>query len=167
MKSLKILAVVFIAVSFSFFGCKQNDTEVQNKLNDKLKEQENLAGVNATVDNGVATLTGTVSSEADKSSAETIARQVDGVDSVHNNISLPIPSDSVQGVPDAGSGLIADEHIMDSAKALTKDYPDVHVSVAGGVITVTGTIEKSKKDALIESLKGLSAHGVTDQLQVK
>lgn len=156
-----------VCLALTFAGCKPKDSDIQNDVNTQLNEQQSLSGVSATVENGVVTLTGSVDSEGDRNSAETIARGIKGVDSVHNNISMAIQSDSVHPVPPAGTGLISDEAMMDSAKVIEKQYPGVNISVAAGVITITGTIEQSKKDELMGKLNLLSSKGVNDQLQVK
>lgn len=154
-----------LSVSLFFTGCKPKDADIQTSVNNQLKNQADLAAVTATVNDGVATLSGQVKTEADKNSAETITKGVNGVESVNNNITIQVQYDTAVAPP--STGLIADDQLMDSAKALVKNFPDVNVSVSAGVITVTGTINKDKKDGLIQSLKLLSDHGVNDQLQVK
>lgn len=167
MKIVKLFLVFFLSFSILFMGCKPKDTDIETNVNTRFKNQPDLSGVTATVVNGVATLSGDVKTEADKNSAETIANEVNGVDTVHNNISLIIQSDKVNPLTGSSTGLIADDQLMDSAKAIAKDYPDINVSVSAGVITVTGIIAKEKKDALMQSLKLLSNHGITDQLELK
>lgn len=46
----------------------------------------NVRGINVTVENGVVTLSGAVDGPIAKASAEGLARSVDGVDDVINNI---------------------------------------------------------------------------------
>lgn len=55
---MKTFASLFLMTSLLFFGCKPKDTEVQAKVTQKFATTPGLAGVSATVKDGVATLTG-------------------------------------------------------------------------------------------------------------
>lgn len=167
MKFSKLLPALFLSFSILFIGCNHEDTNVEANINNKLKEQQDLSRVTATVVNGVATLSGEVKSEEDKNNAETLTKEVKGVNTVNNNITLGVESDDVHPSPGSVTGLNNDSRILDSARQIVKPYPGVDVTVSDGVITVTGTVNQDKKDAITGALKLLSNHGVVDRLQVK
>lgn len=167
MKNNFLLAAISFFIALSIAGCGERDMVVEERINNRLHERQQLMAITATFADGVATLSGDADSEADKESAEAIARQVKGVDSVINKISTPIVSDQVHAVPPAGSGLIADETIMDSTEAILKNYPGVNASVSGGTITLTGTVDMNSKDSLISALRSLHPVNINDQLSAQ
>lgn len=72
------------------------DTWIQGKLEASLMAEDSLSAfaIDTEVENGVATLTGTVDSEADRRLATQIAMSIKGVTSVHNAL-LVKPADSI------------------------------------------------------------------------
>lgn len=151
---VSLLAIILISF---FTGCKPKDAEVQTKINDQLKESPELSGVTATVENNVATLTGMVPSESEKSNAGAIAKNVHGVDSVINNITTNTP-------PSPSTSLIKDDALMEETKLILKNYPGVTGSVSAGIITLTGTVETGKKSALLDTLRTLNPIDINDQV---
>jgi hyperosmotically inducible protein len=93
-------------------------------------------GVDVTTKDGVVTLTGSVGSAAEKAQAETIAKGVEGVKSVTNNLTVQAP---VATVPAASSN---DAAIKSSVEANLAKYSvtGVSVRVADGVVYLTGTV---------------------------
>lgn len=143
--ALMILGTVAVAVP----SCNNNvpDAEIKSKV-----EQVVIPGVTVEVKNGVVTLNGTVSNEADKVAVENAVKDLDakesGVRSINNNIvvaeAAPVP---VVNEADAVlSGQLADA---------TKDFPTVKADVKDGVIYVTGEIEKAKVTRLKQALDAL------------
>src|SRR4051812_17600954 len=65
-----------------------NDAQVQQKLQQELTKKKQWNDVKVAVQDGVATLTGTTKTYADKAKAERKAEHVDGVRSVLNNIQV-------------------------------------------------------------------------------
>jgi len=158
----KVFLGLFLSLSIAFIGCAPKDSDIQTDINNKLKDKAELSGVTATVADRIATLSGQVSSEADKNNAAAIAKEVRGVDSIDNNITIEIPQ---QQAPSAS--LITDDKMMESAKEIIKPYPDVTASVSGGIITLTGTINKNDEQKLLDSLKTLSPNNINNQLTRK
>ncbi len=86
MKSLSMLIVIAFLLTTSFSGCMPKDIDLQTTINNNLKAQPELSGVTATVKEGIVTLAGHVETQAAKSDAEEVARNVNRVTIVNNNI---------------------------------------------------------------------------------
>jgi len=160
MKIFKIFFAVFMLASISFVGCKPKDSTVQKNITDKFSANPDCAGAIATVDDGVATLTGEVKDEMCKNTAETTAKNVKGVKSVVNNLTIaPPPSAPVTVSPDNN----LNQGVIDA----TKDFPDVKATVQDGEITLTGSIKRSDLTKLMQSLNSLNPKKINNQLTIK
>lgn len=61
----------------------------------------------------------------------------------------------------------ADSTLATGLKDATKDYPGVTATVSDGEVTLTGTIERDKVPALLQSVNGLNPKKVNNQLTIK
>ena len=159
MKMTKTFLAVFLSASILFFSCSPKDSEVQAKITEKFAATPELSGASATVNKGVATLSGELHDEAARTEAEKAAKDVKGVKSVVNNTTVmapppppapPVANDISQGVTDA-----------------TKDFPTVTATVNGGEITLTGTLKRSDLPKLMQSLNSLNPTKINNQLTLK
>ncbi|MEO7315253.1 MAG: BON domain-containing protein [Ginsengibacter sp.] len=159
MKLTKTFLAVFLSASILFFSCSPKDSDVQSKITEKFAATPELSGATATVDKGVATLSGELKDEAARTEAENAAKDVKGVKSVVNNTTVmappppppaPVTSDISQGVTDA-----------------TKDFPTVTATVNGSEITLTGTLKRSDLPKLMQSLNSLKPTKINNQLTLK
>ena len=71
-------------------GAYVDDTGITASVKTRMLEDERVAGTSITVEtlNGTVMLSGFAKSEAEKAAAESIARKVDGVRSVKNEITV-------------------------------------------------------------------------------
>ena len=121
-------------------ACKQGpeDSTLTASVKSKLAAdtRTSATAVNVTTNEGVVTLTGTVNSAAEKTQAETIAKGVEGVKSVTNNLTVQAP---VATAPAASNN---DAAIKSAVEAnLTKaSITGVTVRVADGVVYLTGKV---------------------------
>ena len=60
-----------------------------------------------------------------------------------------------------------DDALKKGVQDATKDYPTVTATVADGVITLTGSLERSKLQDLMATLHGLNPKGVENKLELK
>lgn len=60
-----------------------------------------------------------------------------------------------------------DEELRSGVKDATKDFPDVNATVDNGVITLTGSIERSRYPTLKQSLDALRPKQVVNNLNYK
>lgn len=163
MKLSKILIAVFLSASVLFFSCKPKDSDIQTKITQKFTGTPELSGVNASVTDGVATLTGEVKDDAAKSRAETDAKDVKGVTSVVNNITVNMPPPP----PPTSNVTAADSLLTQGVTDATKDFPTVTATVNNGEITLTGAIKRSDLTKLMQTLNSLHPTKINNQLTIK
>ncbi len=60
-----------------------------------------------------------------------------------------------------------DNALMQGVKDATKDFPTVTANVNDGVITLTGSIERSALQTLVMSLNTLNPKKIDNQLTIK
>jgi osmotically-inducible protein OsmY len=161
MKLTKTFLAFFLTASILFFSCSPKDSDIQSKITEKFAATPELSGATATVDKGIATISGEVKDESARIEAENTAKDVKGVKSVVNNTTVmappppppppaPVASDLSKGVTDA-----------------TKDFPTVNATVNGGEITLTGTLKRTDLPKLMQSLNSLNPTKINNQLTLK
>ena len=159
MRITKIFFAVSIAASTLFFSCKPKDSDVQAKITEKFAATPEVAGATATVADGVATLSGEVSNPEAQAQAETLAKEIKGVKSVVNNLTVTPPPPPPVVSPDAA----LEQGVTDA----TKDFPTVKASVSNGEITLTGTIKRADLQKLMQTLNTLNPSKINNQLTIK
>ena len=147
-----------LAVSLPSCKSKPSDADIQTKVQTAIAA---TPGVSADVKDGVVTLSGLVSSDAEKTAVETAVNNLKDADvkSVVDNI-------EVEAAPAPAAVAPAADSLTKGVADATKDFPGITATVADGVITVTGEIEKSKVQTLKASLDALNPKK-TDMSQVK
>ena len=158
MKLTKIFLAVFLSASVLFFSCSPKDSDVQAKITEKFAATPELAGASASVDKGVATITGELANEAARTEAENAAKDVKGVKSVVNNTTVMAPPS-----PPPPAAMDITQGVMDA----TKDFPGVTAAVNGGEITLTGTLNRSDLPKLMQSLNSLNPTKINNELTLK
>ena len=162
MKVSKILLAVFLAAAVSFIGCKPKDSTIQKNIAEKFASTPECEGATATVTDGVATLTGQVKDEMCKSTAETTAKNVKGVKSVVNDLTVPPPPPPV-----TATTVSPDNTLSQGVTDATKDFPTVKATVNNGEITLTGSIKRADLTKLMQSLNTLHPSKINNQLTIK
>jgi osmotically-inducible protein OsmY len=159
MKFPKNLIAIVLSLSIVFLGCKPKDADIQKNITEKFAGSQELAGISATVTDGVATLTGEVQNPAAQTQAETLAKDVKGVKSVVNNLTVAPPPAPVE--------INADSTLNRGVADAIKDFPTVTATVSNGEITLTGSIKRSNLPTLMQSLNSLQSKKINNQLTVK
>lgn len=162
MKLSKVLLALVIAAAVGFASCKPKDADIKAAVEKALGANADFAKAAVTVAGGVATITGEVKDEATKAALFTAVKAVSGVKEVVNNASVPPPPPPAPPVV-----IAADDPLAAGVKDATKDHPTVTATVAEGVITLSGSIEKSKLAALMQSLNSLKPKKIDNKLTVK
>ena len=87
-KISRILFYFSIVSSFIFISCAgtATDEDIQRKVNDELKKDNAGAALNATVNNGVATITGECSGDSCSAKVAERIKKIKGVQDVQTNI---------------------------------------------------------------------------------
>jgi hyperosmotically inducible protein len=160
---------IVAALVISMTGCERRsatDTTVTTTVKNKLAADPttSAARINVDTSNGVVTLSGEVPTAAEKSEAERIARNTQGVTQVVNNI-------SVERREDANGGTFEDTTILTSIKTqlVTNGIIGTNVDVKNGAVTITGEVdnaqEKSKAEEIARQVSGVKS--VKNQLTIK
>lgn len=160
MKIKQLLPVIILATTLFFAGCKEKDASVKTRVEQKLNANQETAGTMVTVNDGVATLTGTVSSESGKMESENISKGTKGVKSVVNNLMVNAPMTT------APVSITPDDPLTIALRDATKDHPTVNASVMNGTVTLTGTISKADNMRLMKKISALNPGKIDNQLTV-
>lgn len=145
----KVFSMFLVAsiVTLGAISCKSkvSDADLKTKVEAAVSANPSVM---VDVKDGVVTLSGTVSSDEERTLLENSAKAADakGIKSVVNNIAVQAPIEINTNDADLTA------KIVDA----TKDFPTVKATVAGGVITVTGTLEQARVMVLKQSLDALN-----------
>ncbi len=161
-KSILRLSSIALLVFGSFAtleSCKSKpkDADIQAAI---ATQASSYPGLSATVNDGVATLTGTTTDESMKTGFESAVKSVDGVKSVVNNITVTQPAPAAVEVT-------ADDPLSKGVMDATKDFPNVKATVEDGVITLTGELNRSQLPTLMQSLNSLKPKKIENKLTLK
>ena len=154
----RYLTILMLALAMMAAACGKSDADLATAVNDKLRT-DGVTGVTATVNDGVATLTGEVADVTVKTKAENSAKAVEGIKSVTNNVTTrPIPV----ATPAAADPALTGKINQDLQKA---GCTGANVSVVGGKVTVTGTVPSAKYAQCIQVIQQSGITGIENQLQ--
>jgi osmotically-inducible protein OsmY len=141
---------------------KLRDEEIRGNVIRALKSDEDLEAslITVMVEEGIVTLVGGVDSETKKRHAEAIALDIEGVESVVNELEVDLPMGDQR----------SDEEIARAAiLALELSVQDgVKVSVDGGWVTLDGTVEGYEQKELAGRAvsRVVGVRGVTNLIEV-
>lgn len=154
--------VALIMMGATFIGCKSGpkDDAIKAAVENVILSNPNISGAAVMVEKGVASISGQVPDDATKADIDKAVAAVEGVKSVVNNIAV---------VPDTPSVAVAATDMLTNAvKDATKDFPTVAATVADGVITLKGEIQKANLQKLMMALNALKPKKIDNtQLVIK
>nr|WP_295868125.1 BON domain-containing protein [uncultured Chitinophaga sp.] len=148
---LRHLTTSIMAIGLFFMiACKgkPKDSEIMQAATTAV---QSVPGVTADVKEGVVTLSGTVSTEEEKTSAENAVKSVKDVKSVVNNITVTPPPPPAP----APVAVSADDSLKTAVADVVKDFPGIKVDVKDGVLTVTGEAKADRWKTLKMALDAL------------
>jgi len=142
-----------------------SDLQLRQDVLDELEFEPsvNAAHIGVTANHGVITLTGFVTSYAEKTMAERAARRVKGVKAIAEEIEVRLPSDTKR----------ADDEIAARAVDILRwqvgvPADRIKVKVEKGVVSLTGEVEwqfqKTEADHVVHKLSGVA--DVVNQIRV-
>lgn len=154
---LRFSWIVMLIALLSFGACKgkNKDADIQTAIQSKTTSDANFAGVNATVAEGVVTLTGSCADAACKTNAEAAVKDIDGVKKVVNNITV------------APVTIQQDDPLNAAAQRVVAKYGGVTADVSSGVITLRGQMLRDSLQQLMMELNELHPQKVENQLVLK
>jgi hyperosmotically inducible periplasmic protein len=154
----KFLTVLMLAIAVMAVACGKSDADITKAVTDKLKA-DGVAGVTATVKDGVVTLTGEVADVTVKSKAEASAKAVEGVKSVTNSVTTkPLPTATPAAADPALTGKITEDLKKAGCTGAT-------VTVVNGKVTVTGEVPSAKYATCIQTIQQSGITGIDNQLK--
>ena len=150
------MAALALAVSFGAVSCKKNvsDAELQTKAQTTV-----MANPNASVEvkEGVAHLSGTYASEADRDAAIASLKSIEGVKEVMDmtTVASPVEVNAVDPVT------------LQKVQDAVKDFPSVKAEVINGEVTITGDVSQTQARKIKESVDALKVGKVNYNYVVK
>lgn len=162
-KNLKSFSNVFytICLSVLFISCGPNDEKLAENVRSGLTVLDR--NIQASVKDKVVTLSGEVTDEATKNSAETSVKGIKGVKSVVNNIMVKPMEQAAPPV-----AVNADDQIRQSVTSsfAGKNIQGVNVSVANGEVTLTGNVKRADLTKVMQAANESKPKKVINQLTI-
>jgi len=168
-----MMAICGLALAAGMAACSRtraNSPDVRDRIRRSL-DQSGLNSVKVSQDRnkGVVTLSGDVPADADKATAENIAKSIASDAVVADQIAVVPPADSSAAKKvnaDIDEGI---EKNIDAALTRNKLKKDVSYDVKNGVVTLTGTVnslrQKSEAERIAKSVPHVAQ--VVNEIQVK
>ena len=158
-----VLILTSISLILGVVACNRgpDDATLTGKVKASIASDSRLstAPVNVETKDGVVTLTGTVNSAADKSRAEQLARSVEGVKSVTNNLTArpPVPV------------IAQDDPLKTQVAANLGKYgiTGIKVTVANGEVTLEGDLPRAKLQDAMKAANEAHPKKVNNKLNIK
>jgi hypothetical protein len=162
---LLLLCMSVAVITTTISSCKVKDADVKTSVETVLKANPDLQSVVADVKDGVASLSGEVKDEATKAAAEAGLKEIKGLKSVVNNITIAAPPPPAPVV--TAPVVTADDPLAKSIVDAIKDNAGVKADVKDGVVTLTGEIKKTDLPKLIQKINALKPKKVENKLTIK
>jgi hyperosmotically inducible periplasmic protein len=158
--NLKLSWLSMLICMLGFFelqSCKgkNKDADINAAIQSRTQTDANLTGVNATVADGVVTLTGQCADENCKTNAENAIKNIDGVKKVVNNITI------------APVTINPDQELTSGVHRITARYEGVQADINDGVITLRGQLKRDSLQQLMMDLNALHPKKIENQLVLK
>lgn len=156
MKKSITMAALALAVSFGAVSCKKKvtDAELQTKATTVVTSNPNAS---VEVKDGVAHLSGTYATQADKDAAIASLKAIPGVKEVMDMATVT-PAVEVNAV---------DPAVLAKVQDAVKDFPSVKAEVVNGELTLTGNVSPQQARKIKESVDALKIGKYTNSLVVK
>jgi len=150
-----------MSLSVALISCKPSDADIEKAIREKLSD---ATSVQVSVQDGVATITGTCDDEIFKKNIEKSVRATKGVKSVVNTCELARANQE----PAAATVIInSDTELDKSIHKVVDAYDGVSATVVGGVVTLSGEIKKDRLQPLMQSIQELHPKKVDNKLIIK
>ena len=172
MQTLRISLLMLLVIG-ALAGCSNTPTKSPD-VSDSVRKSLDQAGlkdvsINQDRDKGVVTLGGHVSSDSDKSQAESNAKSIAGGQVVSNQIAV-IPPAAESEAKTVNSDLdMGIEKNLDAALIQHRLNKSVKYHVKSGVVTLTGEVNSQSRRAQVENVASAvpNVQQVVNELQVK
>jgi len=163
MKKITIMLMSF-ALFVSIISCKPSDDKINEAVKTALAGNEALGTVTSSVKDGVVTLRGEVDDDGVKSLAETTVRDIKGVESVVNSLSVkpqgPTPEELKRMADDALQARVTDAFTRYKVTGIT-------AAVTDSVVTLTGDIKRSNLQNAMKAAMEAAPKKVENKMNIK
>lgn len=166
----KFVVLLVCLVVAAGAACKSGpeDATITGSVKSKMAADTNVSATSINVDtkDGVVTLSGTVDSATEKSQAETIAKGVEGVKSVTNNLTVKPAAPVTTSAPSASDTAIENAIMANLTKA---GVSGVEVDVMNGEATLKGSVTRDQMMKAVQAANEASPKPskVNNQLTAK
>ncbi|HSD06292.1 BON domain-containing protein [Flavobacterium sp.] len=159
---MKIKSIICsLSIAVLVLSCGPKDADIQKEIAAKMGD---MPGMQVTVKDGVATISGVCKDAACKESCESIAKGVKGVKSVVNNCEIAAPEPVITTAP---VEINSDAVLNTEVSKVVETYSGVKATVLDGVVTLKGEIKRDQLPILIQSIQELKPKKVENQLTIK
>ncbi|MEO6731029.1 MAG: BON domain-containing protein [Ferruginibacter sp.] len=166
MKANKLLMVLAITTAIGFTGCSPKDADIKAAVETKLKSKPDMMNVVADVKDGVATISGECKDATCKADCENMAKEVKGVKSVINNLSVAAPPPAPVAPP-ASLNTSLDASTQQKVRDGLKDIPGVTVEFSNDKAVLTGEVTKANRMKIMQILSSAKVKSDVSQLKDK
>lgn len=155
------IALLFFVSTALFSSCKseQSDAEIKAAFDKKAENNVEMSKINASVANGVVTLTGECKDEECRKECAEEVKEIKGVKSVVNNLQIATAAPAVQ--------VSGDDQLRTGVSNVLKSYSTVQADVNDGVVTLRGEIKRDDLQTLLIAVNELKPRKVDNQLAIK
>ena len=163
MKKITIVLLSFVLL-VGIISCGPSDDKINEAVKTALSGNGALGTVTTTVAKGVVTLRGEVDNDELKTLAETTAREVKGVKSVVNSLSV-----KPQGPTPEELKRLADEALQARVNDAFTRYKvtGITAAVADSVVTLTGDIKRSNLQNAMKAAMEAAPKKVENKINIK
>jgi len=163
MKKTIAMAALAIAVSFGAISCKKkvSDADLQTQATTIVTSNPNAS---VEVKDGVAHLSGTFATQADKDAMITKLKAVNGVKEV---MDMSTVAPAAPAAAPIETTTAVDPAVQQKVQDAVKDFPSVKVEVVNGELTLTGTVSSTQARKIKESVDALKVGKVNYNYTVK
>jgi len=159
--SIAFLVVLLVTFSFAYAG-KENDQQIQQDVEKSLKGKKEFQSVQATTDDQIVTLQGSVPLYIDKMNLEKRVKRVKGVDGVRNHVSVS------SSAPDNKLRETLSDKLAYDRVGYGIAFNALNIQVNAGVVTLGGNVHdypsRDSAVAIAETTPGVK--DVIDNIEV-
>jgi hyperosmotically inducible protein len=146
------------ALTLFTVACSESDLGLTTKVRSRLETDRNLnaSQIQVKTTKGVVALSGAVDSPASKEHAAGVARSVEGVKNVVNNLEVSPSVAAMPGTPAEGGNASPDTAITQAVRQKLQEQPEtaaekIDVDTRQGIVTLSGTVKTAEeKEQVIE-----------------
>jgi len=157
------LIALLLVTGVALVSCKSknSDADIKAAIDQKVQSNAEMKTLNASVLDGVVTLTGSCKDEDCRKSCEDKVEDVKGVKKVINNIDIATPAatSTIQ--------ITGDDQLRTGVNDVLKSYKTVQADVNDGIITLRGEVKRDELQNLLMSVNELKPKKIDNQLAIK